>query len=362
MTQTSYTSWEDYCQTELQIIRPLLANLGFSLDKTQIHLGGERSLISGYKLVLLGERLSDKKRVVIKASSHPDGQREMEQAHAARVLLDDIRFAYNVFLSPEELVWERIQNCLISISTFIEQDQTFLERSFEEQFFLAMKAFETQESAHATTYEHTQMIRRGFRIYSAETYLSVFAQYQREIQQLLPKEEGVHALFEQAGKILNEQRERIEQYCGFLTHTDFVPHNIRIVDRDIYLLDHYAIRFGNKYEGWARFLNFMLLHHRKLEEALTEYVRSNRAPEESEALHLMRIFRLSELVWYYAKRLSKSSGNLHALDQARVSFWSDSLTSLLDNTRLPDQRIRAYQTLRDQLRSEEEKRRQLKLH
>jgi hypothetical protein len=362
MTLTSYTTWEEYCQAELRLVRPLLAKLGFSLDETQIHLGGERSLISGYKLVLLGERTSDKKRVVIKASSHPEGQREMEDAHAARLLLDNIGFAYNVFLSPEELVWQRVDNCLISISAFVEQEETFLERPFEEQFFLAMKAFETQESAHATTYEHTQMIRQGFRIYTAETYLTALEQYEKETQHLLPHQKEIHTLFERARRALQDQRERIEQYCGFLTHTDFVPHNIRIVDRDIYLLDHYAIRFGNKYEGWARFLNFMLLHHRKLEVALTQYVNSNRAPEESEALRLMRIFRLSELVWYYAKRQSKSSGNLHALDQARVSFWSDALAALLDNIELPDQRIRSYERLRDQLRSEEEKRRQLKLH
>ncbi len=363
MTHVSATtSWEGYCQAELRILRPLLAAHGFALEETQVHLGGERAVISGKKLVLLGTRLKDQQRVVIKASSHAEGQKEMREGHAARLLLDSLDFAYKAFLAPEELGWYEEQGCLISITAFIEQSQTFLERPFKEQFFLAMKAFETQESAHAATYEHVQMIRHGFRVHDTQTYIKLFTIYREKVCHDLSDKPAVNALFDQAQQLLESNQERIEQYNGFLTHTDFVPHNIRIVGRDIYLLDHYSILFGNKYEGWARFLNFMLLYHRDLEQALLKYVKDNRAAEEYEALQLMRIFRLGELIWYYVSRLEKTEGDLHKLDKARVFFWIDALESIVTNHPLSQERISAYQTLRDQLRSNEEKQRQQKLH
>lgn len=355
-------TWQDFCKAELEILQPLLARLGFALDEQQIHLGGERSVISGKKLVLLGYRISDHKPIVIKASTHPDGRKEMEQRHAARVLLDDIKFAYNVFLSPEELVWHDENGCLVSITAFIDQPITFLERPLKEQFFLAMKAFETQESAHATTYEHQKMIRGSFRVYTSDTYLSMLEAYRETILSHFQQRTDLQALLDHVFDTLCSQKSRIEQYCGFLTHTDFVPHNIRVINRDIYLLDHYAIRFANKYEGWARFLNFMLLYHRELEQALLMYVKENRAPEEYETLHLMRLFRLTELVAYYVKRLEKTGGNLHLLDEARVEFWIDALQAQVEHRLLPQTRITEYQQLRDNLRSNEEKRRQERLH
>ena len=57
-------------QRELAGARPMLEQLGFILDTTQVHTGGERYLMSGHKLVLTGRRTSDNKRVVIKVSSY----------------------------------------------------------------------------------------------------------------------------------------------------------------------------------------------------------------------------------------------------------------------------------------------------
>lgn len=355
-------SWQEYCETELRKIRPLLTDLGFALDQEQIHLGGERSVISGKKVVLLGRRLRDGKRVVIKASSSLAGKREMELEHTCRTVLDQIQFAYNIFLSAEELLWQEEQGCRLSITAFLEQDLPFLERPFKEQFFLAMKAFETQESAHATTYEHLRVIRGTFRVFETETYLDQARIYQETVVTGLPSEASLQTLMERGRLFLEQGRERIEQYNGFLTHGDFVPHNIRIVGRDLYLLDHYDIRFGNKYDGWARFLNFMLLYHRELEGALLYYLEKNRGAEEREALHLMRVYRFMELVWYYTTRLEKSTGTLRELDHARIFFWADALQSALDKTSLPETRIKQYQKLRDSLRSDDEKKRQKGLH
>lgn len=354
--------WKAYCARELVLIKPLLAQLGFALEDTQIHIGGERSVISGNKLVLLGHRIIDQKKVVIKASSHPEGRREISHAHTCRMLLNEIQFAHNIFLSPEELVWHEERNIVVSISAFIEQECSFLERPFKEQFFLALKTFELQESAHATTYEHRRMIRNTFGIWDTSSYLHAFHRQMEETHVSLPSEKRVRETLVQAEMALKAGETYIAQYLGFLTHTDFVPHNVRIVERDVYLLDHSAIRFGNKYDGWARFLNFMLLYHRELERSLVTYIKENRTPEESETLHLMRIFRLGELIWYYARRLQKTTGLLHELDKARVLFWTDVLETFLQKTELPDARIRTYQILRDSLRSEEEKRRQQGLH
>ncbi len=361
-TPLGATAWEAYREQELALITPILARLGFELEDVQVHIGGERAIISGNKLVLLGRRLTDGARVIIKASSHPAGKKELLHARTCQSLLNDIHFAHKIFLSPTELLWHEEANAIIAITEFIEQTQPFLDRSLEEQFFLALKTFEMQESAHAATYEHERMIRGTFGLWTTDTYLKAFHGYYEAVNKLPPEFSEVKAAIQEAEMVLQAHWQRIEQYLGFLTHTDFVPHNIRTVGRDIYLLDHSALRFGNKYDGWARFLNFMLLYHRKLEQALVTYVRDNRSPEESETLRLMRIFRLGELIAYYVNRLPKTAGHLHELDKARVFFWTEALQALLKNEDLSQERIKAYQNERDQLRSEEEKRRQQGLH
>lgn len=355
-------SWDDYCTQELAKLAPLLSGVGMVLDDAQPHLRGERALIGGNKLVLVGRRISDGKRVVIKASRHPEGQREMLREQVCRTLLNEIKFAYNVFFSPEQLVWHDTPECVVSITAFLEQTCAFLDRSLVDQFSLAIKAFETQESAHATTYEHTRTIRSAFEIYHASTYLESFQIYRQGILSYVKDNASLPRLLERAEQLLREQAVRIEQYAGFLTHTDFVPHNFRVVGHDIYLLDHSSIRFANKYDGWARFLNFMLLHHRELETAMMWYVEHNRAPEEYQALHLMRVYRLGEIIWYYASHLEKTTGNLRVLYEVRIAFWTDALQSFLDHHPLSEERIQSYRSLRDQLRSDEEKQRQLGLH
>lgn len=359
---SAITTWEHYTRTELAKLTPILERLGFCLDETQVHLGGERAVISGKKVVLLGKRVANQMRVVIKASSSAEGKREMRLEHACRLALDRMPFATTVFLSPELLLWHEDSDLLISITRFIEQDRPFLDRPLQEQFFLALKSFEMQEGAHATTYGHLQTIKNTFRVFTTDSYLKQMQQYRSDIIQRSSDHTSLLTTVARAESVIVAGHERIEQYGGFLTHGDFVPHNIRISGNNIYLLDHYDIRFGNKYDGWARFLNFMLLYHRELEEACVTYLKQNRAEEEVEALHLMRLYRLVELVWYYTQRLEKSTDNLHQLDQERVAFWTDVLTAMLDHTPVSQERINAYQHQRDTLRSEEEKQRQKGLH
>ena len=47
----------------------ILTKLGYSLEKEQPHLGGERRIFAAHKMVLFGRCLADNLRVVIKVSN-----------------------------------------------------------------------------------------------------------------------------------------------------------------------------------------------------------------------------------------------------------------------------------------------------
>lgn len=337
---------------ELNAVEPLLARLGYTLDERQPHIAGERHLTGplggGRKLLLLGTK--DGKKVVIKISKDPLAVAEMAHERTCRDLLERIAFAAEVFHSPKELAYETHAGYTVLVTEYVEQDRSFLERPIEEQFALALSAFKAQESAHAATYEHARAIKNTFGEMRSAEYLQKLAEYARETE--LP-----HAL-----SFIQDHQETLEQYCGFLTHWDFTPQNIRVRDGVVYLLDHSSLRFGNKYEGWARFINFMELYNPPLAHALVQYVRDNRTQEESLSLRLMRVYRLVELVRYYTGWLPRTEGNLHTLAQARIVFWTEVLAAVLDDRNISNELVEDYKKTRDHLRSEEEKERQKGLH
>jgi len=353
MQSNAHHTWTAYLKSELAAVTPLLHSLGFALDPQQKHLGGERYLMqavtthSGKKLILTGTRNKDGMRVVIKATRDQGGARELRHERECRRVLHEIRFAYRAFHSPKEVLFIEKGGFTISIQAFLEQECSFLERPLKEQFNYALAAFKAQESAHATTHAHFRLVKRTFGTIDAKGYLELFARFGA------PKESSA---------FLEKHAETIEQYCGFLTHTDFVPHNFRIKEGTMFLLDHSSLRFGNKYEGWARFLNFMSLYNPALEKALIEYVQENRAPEELLSLRLMRVYRLGEIVHYYRRTLEQSTGDLLLLNKARVEFWSAVLEYQLKDAPLPSSLREEYMRTRDSLRSEEEKARQIGLH
>ncbi|HVW82857.1 MAG TPA: hypothetical protein VHC68_02870 [Candidatus Paceibacterota bacterium] len=359
--------WEAYVGRELAGLRPILAREGYALDAAQPHLAGERHLHravtteSGRKLILLGAR-ADGSRVVIKATSDPESKQELIHERERRAELNKINFAYELFASPRELFFGSRGSYLISVQEFIEQERPYLARPLKEQFAYALGAFKAQEGAHATTYGHRRRIERVFGRLEARDYLRNSDSFKDGIAVALSNDTRPATLIARTAAVLRENTGVLEQYGDFLTHTDFVPHNFRIKDGQIYLLDYSSLRFGNKYEGWARFLNFMALYNPPLTRALEEYVRKNRTQEESAALHAMRLYRLSELIWYYARNLPHTEGDLRRLTEARVAFWADMLEAALEDRELPQERIDAYTELRDALRSEDEKERQKGLH
>ena len=276
MSKTEKEIWDEYRTQELAAVTAILADFGYELENEQPHLIGEKYLMhavtttSGRKLILLGKRKADGKRVVIKATKDADGIKELEHERVCRQVLQEIKFAYQTFLSPEELLFTKKDGYVISIQVFIEQQSTFLARPLADQFALALKAFKAQESAHAATYEHSQRIKKTFGAVDAKGYLENFSEFSKNILALSKDDKSLQKALEDAYAQLSANTKTIEQYGNFLTHTDFVPHNFRIVGEDIYLLDYSSLRFGNKYEGWARFLNFMTLYNPDLEKALVE--------------------------------------------------------------------------------------------
>jgi len=360
--------WAEYRASERAAAESILSRLGYTLEDTQPHTEGERYLMqavttaSGRKLILIGRRLEDDARVIIKVSTDPGGIREIEHERASRLMLERMGFSYASFLAPTELEFVRTRGMLISITEFIPQEQPFLDRTLEDQFTLALESFKAQESAHATTYGHYRRIRHAFDSRTAKTYRETTESFMGAIRTERPLDTSLGELLVRAQELLREHQDTLDQYGGFLTHTDFVPHNFRVVDGSLYLLDHSSLCFGNKYEGWARFINFMTLYHPALATALVSYVALNRASEESRALRLMRTYRLAELILYYARAVARSTGDLKILNEARIAFWTQALKALLDDVPLSEEVRAAYISTRDSLRSTEEKRRQQGLH
>jgi hypothetical protein len=364
---TNEQQWKEYLAQELPIISRLLLPYHISLNEDQPHIKGERFLIQalttigGKKLILLGTNTQTKQPVVIKATNDYQGKQELKHERTCRTKLHAMNFSYESFHSPKELHFIETDGYVLYVGEFIEQKLSFLERPLSEQFSFALCALKAQEETRATTATHIRTIKHIFGERHNDDYLLMAEGFLKkvtdhgEFKSLLP-------LLQTGKQNLEKGATRIEQYCGFLTHTDFVPHNFRIKDNTLYLLDFSSLRFGNKHESWARFLNFMALYNPELEKLLETYIRDNRSREEQQSLHLMRIFRLLEIIAYYVGTLDRSDGAIFELNKTRVYFWSDVLKATLAHTTVAQEIITTYKATRDSLRSAEEKERQVGLH
>jgi len=361
----SQKKWEEYVLEEMAAVRPILEKHSIELDEEQPHVIGERAVMravttqSGEKLVLVGHMSPPGIQVIVKTTSDARGRKELEHEKKAKALLTKLRFAYDVFFTPKELIFVTSGGRSVAIYEFIEQEKPFTDRPLEEQFRFALNAFKAQESAHATTAKHTRLIKGVFDTYNAADYCDRFQEFKKTILEFDPSYENLLA---EVQNQLESDRETIDRYGRFLVHTDFVPHNFRIKGDVFYLLDFSSLRFGNKYEGWARFLNFMTLYNPSLEDALTQYVARNRSSGEQESLRLMRFYRLAELAAFYVGTLPRADDALKTLNAARVSFWLLVLETILKGQALPESIRSEYQRLRDSLRSDDEKQRQKGLH
>ena len=333
-------------ESNLAKITQIIEPLGFSLDQYQPHLSGERWLMMRDKLVLIGYQNETKEKVVIKVSDKISGKKEIVREKKVRDIMNSLVFSDDSILFPAEIYFGLSNNHLVWVAKFIPQEKIFVQHSLEEQFFTALRAFETQEAFHASTYRHLREIGDTFPILTAQNYLDNFQKF------------SAGSALTKTFHYLADHRTIIDRYANHLIHTDFVPHNFRISGNQIYMLDSSSFCFGNKYESWARFLNYMLIHNPKLENLLLNYIKQNRSPEEYLALRLMRIYKTGYLLNYYAETLNKTTGDLHILTQRRLDFWHQVLGALIDDRPLSSEVLERYLVERDQLRSIEEKERQ----
>ncbi len=333
-------------------IRDFLGTLGFSLHEEQPHISGERELLSQEKMVLMGEYAG--KNVVIKISNHPNGIKEIRHDKAVRDMIEQMSFATDELLQAREVLFREQAGYTFLVTEYIEQEKIFVDRPLEEQFFIALRAFEAQEGFHMTTYEHNKQVRDVFERYTPETYLNKFAAFAAQITKDHPE---YTELLERAESFLKENRTVLERYNNHLIHNDFVPHNMRVRGRDLYVLDQTSFWFGNKYEGWARFLNYMVVHNPELERLLVLHIKSHR-PGEYLDLQLMRVYKLAMLLNYYVTILPKTSGNVETITRMRIALWTTVLSSVLEDKPVDQALIEQYTRERNELRSEEEKKRQ----
>ncbi|MDO8604237.1 MAG: hypothetical protein Q7K40_02435 [bacterium] len=342
---------------EIEKISSILGEIGFSLKDDQPHLSGERYLMTKDKLVLLGEHIKNNERVIIKTSKHPNGRKEIETEKNTRDLLKSLSFTKKNIMLPAELYYAEHDGFLVWITSYVPQEKVFVAHTLEEQFFLALRAFEAQEAFHAATFEHLRTIKNTFPVFDADKNVEKFEFFKKKIEENFPNK-NLSSTLETATHFLKSNKPIIDRYSRYLVHQDFVPHNFRIKNSEVYMLDCSAVYFSNKYEGWARFLNYMLIHNPKLEKLLTRYILDNRGEEEYLSLRLMRVLKVAELLEYYTRSLKKTEGNLRLLTEVRIEFWHDVLKALPTNKELADNIRSDYLTKRDSLRSVEEKERQ----
>lgn len=361
---------------EIKDISALLEPLGFKLDEKQPYVSGERFLMSGGKLVLAGTN-HDGAKVIIKTSSKLDGKKEIESEKKARDLMRTLVFANNKILIPEEIYYGRKDEYLFLITRFIPQEKVFVGHTPEEQFFIALSAFEAQESFHATTFEHIRAVEKVFPVLHSAEYIRKFAQMKDSVLRKFAEGplsdssgnfsnktigKSLRETLEKAEAFLKQNSTTIDRHANYLTHTDFVPHNFRLDGHSLFMLDcvpnYSTIHFGNKYEGWARFLNFMMIHSPELEKTLRKYIRDTRGENEYLSLRLMRVYKIAFLLDFYANSLTKTTGDLYKLTLTRVEYWHQALKAILDDKPISKEITDQYVKTRNLLRSEEEKNRQ----
>jgi len=341
--------------TEKDALAKLAHELGVVLDATQLHIGGERAIMSPYKYVLTGSLENTQQRVVMKCAKHPQGVAEIEEEHTIHAALTGFSFAEQELMMPEEIMFKNFAGYTVLVTRFIEQEKVFTDHSLMEQFFMALQALEAQESFHATTREHHAAIIKKFRRHSPQYYLETMVDMQQATVSAFPAAE---VALDSANSFMREHATLLETYDGYLMHSDFVPHNFRIKNRGLFLLDFVSFTLGNKYESWARLINFMEVHSPELAPLLSQHVRSDRGEEEYLALRLMRIYKIIFLLNYYAQSLAKTTGNLRILTSVRLDFWAQVLKHVLTDKPTPAAIVADYHTKRSQLRTPEEKERQ----
>lgn len=344
-------------QENVQQIGRLLASTGFKLDKYQPHITGEREIKSLTKLVLLG-RDPRGQRVVIKASNVAGEKKRIKLEREIRQELEKLsRILHNPSI-PGELYFGEKEGFLFFVTTFINQPKIFVAHSLKEQFEMAKRAIESYEPIQVKDLQ--KIIGKksvACPVFDAANYRSSLNKQINFIVKSYQDKELVRTLLA-VRKLFNQNAALISKYCNHLTHTDFCPHNFRVLNKKIHLLDYNAINFANRFEGWARLANYMVIHNPALEGKVISHLKKSRTQEERECFKLLRLYKTVFLITYYVKISNQVTGQLLKLTKLRVNFWHNLLKKLLENKTLTKAELNEYLNQRDKLRSGEEKKRQ----
>ncbi len=349
--------WENWKEQEFLVIKQILKTKEIILDENQNHISGERFLMSGKKLVLQGLHSPTAKKVIVKYSSDPESTEEIVDERRRKKNLEEIHFGYKSIYFPVEIFYEETKIYTILITEYIEQPEVIIKLPIQEQFFLSLKALEAFEGVHSVVTSHSKALSQLQEPFSAKKYLSEFMKMFQETQVNIPDLIETLSALQSAKKFLEENKPLIDKYCDFLTHNDFVPHNMRIMNNDIVVLDHSSLIVGNKYESWARYLNFMVLYSPELENLLSSHVKKNRNDDEYLMLRVMRAYKISFLINFYSKAINKTEGGLHIITSNRLTMWTKNLLSILEDTKIPEQLTLEHHKILNEHRSVEEKKR-----
>jgi hypothetical protein len=336
-------------------IQKLAETLRITLDSRQLNIGGERELMSPDKMVLTGVHTETNNRIVLKCADSMFGVKEIVTEHSIRETLKHVSFSEKKILMPEEIFYGTINGYSVSVTDFLEQEKVFTDYDLEKQFSMSLDALQAQESFHIDTKEKIDLIDDIFVTHTPEFYLENYALHQKRIEDVIPHSASILST---GYTFLLENLETLRTFDRYLIHSDFVPHNFRIHENQLYVLDFVSFRLGNKYESWARFINFMEIHSPLLVPKLLVYAQSERGADEYRALRLMRAYKTCFILNYYAQILANTAGDLHELTKARLVLGLAILESVIHDTALLEEIRQEYYKTRDRLRTDAEKERQ----
>ncbi|MBI5045402.1 MAG: hypothetical protein HZC14_00090 [Candidatus Niyogibacteria bacterium] len=327
------------------------------MEKKQPHISGERAVLSQKSLVLFCAEKSTGNRVVVKCSGHEDGMREIRREKIMRDHLATAKYSTDRPALPKETFFGERDNYIFLATEYVDQERVFVKHDLQQQFFMALNAFERQEAFHATTYEHLSSIKKIAEIITPELYSEKFGNFIKNANANYQNSETLSTLM-QAKNLFDQNLNMVRTYSYYLIHEDLVPHNFRIRNSHIHMLDCASLQYGNKYESWARFINYMVIHSPELEKKLLQYIKNSRGEREYLCLRVMRAFKVAQLINYHASLISKVEGNFLQLTKIRLDFWTKVLSKILADEKISSEEHENYTRQRDALRSNEEKERQ----
>lgn len=344
-------------QKEIKSLSKLLNSIGLGLEQDQPHVQGERFLASPDKLVLVGKRKKDGKKVIIKTSWQKRAKEEIKQEKKVRDIISSFAPFKKAILIPDEIYFGKKGKYQIFVTEFIDQEKVFISHPIKKQFETILEAFTKREVLNGNTFSEVRKMYKDFPFLGTLDYIKNFKTFQKSVLSRY-RTPGIEEAMNEGFKFFKENKSIINSEGEHLVHSDFAPHNFRLKGNSLYTLDCSAFIFGNKHEELARLLNYMSIHNPVLEKRIKKYIYQKRGRGAYLNLRLIRIYKILLLLNFYADALAKTTKDLLALTTHRIEYYEELLRVILQDRDLDPRMHQVYLENRDHLRSEEEKKRQ----